>query len=134
LEGAPEPAAVGPMKVVRKSSCFSDSLPCLVARGAEAMSLRYQLRDFFMRYLFPLAILGATPAPYPSPTPTLPISYDDFCYNNHAGAFQGLVTGPTLGVVVLCRDADFIFYKSAIPKRVNHWPGARGTMPPGRTS
>ena len=98
------------------------------------MSLRYQLRDFFMRYLFPLAILGATPAPYPSPTPTLPISYDDFCYNNHAGAFQGLVTGPTLGVVVLCRDADFIFYKSAIPTRVNHWPGARGTMPPGRTS
>jgi hypothetical protein len=70
----------------------------------------------------------------PSPTPTLPISYDDFCYNNHAGAFQGLVTGPTLGVVVLCRDADFIFYKSAIPTRVNHWPGARGTMPPGRTS
>lgn len=60
----------------------------------------------------------------PSPQPTLPTDFDAFCAGEHAGAYEGTVTGPKIGVVIVCRRAEFIFTKGAIPKRVEHWKGA----------
>jgi hypothetical protein len=66
-----------------------------------------------------LAILLATVSPIPSPMPTLPVNYDEFCASRHSGAYQGLATSPALGVVVMCEKADYRFYRSAVPTK---WP------------
>jgi hypothetical protein len=64
-------------------------------------------------------LLAATPSPTPNPQPTLPIDFDAFCASKNSGAYQGLVTSPALGVVVMCEKADWRFYRSAVPTK---WP------------
>jgi hypothetical protein len=67
----------------------------------------------------------------PRPAPTVPIDFDAFCHDNHAGGFQRIFSLPDKsGVAIACSRADFIFTKSAVPQRVDRWPGAVETARP----
>jgi hypothetical protein len=92
------------------------------------MKLLYPILNF-AALLYILACCAwpnaAWPAePKPSPMPTLPIDFDAFCAEHHAGRFEGTVTGPKLGVVIVCARADFRFWKSSVPQRLPHYEGA----------
>jgi hypothetical protein len=63
----------------------------------------------------------------PIPQPTLPVDFDQFCASRHSGAYQGLATSPTLGVVVMCEKADWRFYRSAVPTKWPRFPDAKAT-------